>query len=345
MNLKRPLATWIDRRRFVQTGLVAALAAPAIARSAHAQQRSVCRIAHSEALGSPMTEYFEKWTGVLNSESGGRIEAQHFPASQLGGFAELIESSRIGTIQVTTGGPDADEAVAPEIAPLGGAPGFIFSGEAHVDRVLQGELGEVASQIARAKTGVEFLAYGEVGFRHVLSKRPVAALEDLAGLKIRVPQLRVWVDFWAKLGANPTPLPFAEQYSALSTGIIDGLEGDFFSALGFKWHEQAKHITLTYHWFLPKAVRVNAAWLDSLPADLNAMVRRTAREVFAEQRATNRANTDAALEQLKGFGVEVRTLDESERKRWVASTESLFAEFGSKSAETANMIARIRDLA
>ena len=112
MNLKRPLATGIDRRRFVQTGLVAALAAPAIVRGAHAQQRFLCRIAHSEALGSPMTEYFEKWTGVLNSESGGRIEAQHFPASQLGGFAELIESSRIGTIQVTTGGPDADEAVA-----------------------------------------------------------------------------------------------------------------------------------------------------------------------------------------------------------------------------------------
>lgn len=336
----------ITRRQALVAGGSAAaiLGAPAFIRRAHAAD-FVMRIAHSEAIGSPMTQAFEAWTGMINEQSNGAIEAQHFPAGQLGSYTQLIEMSRLGTSEATAGGPDTEEAVAPEIAATGGAPGFIYQNEAHVDAVLQGPIGERVSEIAREKTGVEFVAYGEVGFRHLLANRPVTDLESLKGLKLRVPELKVWVDFWNALGANPTPLPYAEQYNALSTGVIDGNEADFFSILGFKWHEQAKYLTLAYHWFLPKAVRVNAAWLDSLPEDLREMVRSTAKDAFATQRAENRANASAALEDLKSQGVEVSELSAEEKARWVAAAEPLFAEFGSKSEATAKMIADIRALA
>ena len=317
------------------------IAAPAILR---AQESYQCRIAHSEAISSPLTNAFEDWAVLLREQSDGRIDAQHFPASQLGSYTQLIEGNRIGTIEVTTGGPDTEEAVAPEIAATGGAPGFIYRDEEHVDAVLQGPIGEKVSQIAREKTGVEFVAYGEVGFRHLLTKEPVTNLEELSGTKIRVPELAVWVDFWRLLGANPTPLPYAEQYNALSTGVIEGLEADFFSILGFKWHEQASNLLLTYHWFLPKATRVNAAWLDSLPPDLQELVRTSAKDVFAEQRATNRENTAAALEELKAAGVTVSELSPEEKAEWVAAAEPLFEQFGQKSEATAEMIAEIRAL-
>ncbi|OYW60161.1 MAG: TRAP dicarboxylate transporter subunit DctP [Bosea sp. 12-68-7] len=332
------------RRALGRLGL-AAIAAPAVLTSARAQQKFTCRIAHTEGIGTPITLGFEKWTGILRERSGGRIDAQHFPAAQLGGLAQALEGSRIGTIQVTTAGPDSEEAIAPEIAAFGGAPGFIYKDEAHVDRVLQGPLGQEVSDIARKKTGVEFVAYGETGFRHILSKRPVNSLETLKGLKIRVPELRIWVDFWKTLGANPTPLPYSEQYSALSTGVIDGLDSDYFSILGFKWHEQAKEVTPTAHWFLPKAVRVNARWLDSLPADLRDMVRASAKEVFAEQRATNRANADKALADLEKLGCKVNRISEAERAKWAEMTAPLFDQFGSKSPETKAMIDKIRKLA
>jgi C4-dicarboxylate-binding protein DctP len=313
-------------------------------RSASAQQKITCRIAHSEAIGSPLTVALEKYTLVLREKSGGRIDAQHFPAGQLGNYTQLIEQSRIGTIQITAGGPDTEEAVAPEIAVAAGAPGFMYKDEAHADRVLQGAIGREISAIARKKTGVEFVAYGEVGFRHLLSKRPVTKLEDLKGLKIRTPELRLWVDFWKKLGANPTPLPYAEQYSALSTGVIDGLEADYFSILGFKWYEQARNLTLTGHWFLPKAIRVNAAWLEGLPPDLQKVVRDAAIEVFAEQRTLNRAKANEALAQLEKAGTVVHRLSDAEKQRWMAATASLFDEFGAKSPETKAMIAKITAL-
>lgn len=336
-------AARISRRMFVGAG-AAALAVPALMRSAYAQDKFVMKIAHTEGIGTPITNAFDQWTKALIDGSGGRIDAQHFPAAQLGGLAEALEGSRIGTIQATTAGPDSEEAVAPEIAALGGAPGFIYKNEAHVDAVLQGEIGQKASEIARAKTGVEFVAYGETGFRHILAKRPITSLDTLKGVKIRVPQLNVWVSFWTLLGAAPTPLPYDQQYEALSTGLIDAIDSDVFSIKGFKFYEQAKHLTLTGHWFLPKAIRVNAAWLDSLPADLQELVRTSAKAVFEEQRATNRANAAAVLEELKGLGVEVTQLPAEELAKMESLTAPLFEEFGSKSAETAEMIAAIRAL-
>lgn len=339
---KSRLRSGVSRRTFV-TAAAAALAMPALIRGAGAQE-FVCKIAHTEGIGTPITNAFEAWAQVLNEQSGGRIDAQHFPAAQLGGLAEALEGSRIGTIQVTTAGPDSEEAIAPEIAAFGGAPGFIYKSEEHVDAVLQGPLGQLCSDIARAKTGVEFVAYGETGFRHILAKSPVTSLDTLRGVKIRVPQLNIWVSFWDLLGATPTPLPYNEQYEALSTGLIDAIDSDVFSIEGFKFYEQAKYLTLTGHWFLPKAVRVNAAWLDSLPPDLQDLVRTSAKEAFAEQRAINRANAAATLETLQGLGVEVTALPADELANMEEQTASLFDEFGSKSPETAEMIAAIRAL-
>ena len=331
------------RRSFVKAG-AAALVLPAIGGRAFAQKKFVFKIAHTEGIGTPITNAFDKWAKVLNDKSGGRIDAQHFPAAQLGGLAEALEGSRIGTIQATTAGPDSEEAIAPEIAAFGGAPGFIYKNEAHVDAVLQGPLGQKCSDIARAKTGVEFVAYGETGFRHILSKKPVTSLDELKGLKIRVPQLRIWVDFWTMLGAAPTPLPYSEQYSALSTGIIDAIDSDVFSVVGFKFYEQAKHLTLTGHWFLPKAVRVNAAWLDGLPEDLRTLVRESAKEVFAEQRRINRAEAAQTLEELKKLGVTVHVLPKEQVAKMEELTAPLYEQFGAKSPATADMIKQIRAL-
>lgn len=331
------------RRNVLRGSAAFALGLVAMPGVLRAQQKFICRIGHSEAIGSPLTLAFDKWTRLLNEKSGGKIEAQHFPASQLGSYSQNIEQNRMGTVQITAGGPDTEENIAPEIAATGGAPGFIYKDDDHVDRVLQGEIGKEVSAIARAKTGVEFVAYGEVGFRHILSKKPVLTMGDAKGLKIRTPEVKLWVDFWRAVGASPTPLPYAEQYSALSTGLIDALESDVFSVVGFKWHEQAKNLTLTSHWFLPKAVRVNARWLDSLPADLQSLVRTSAIEVFAEQRKVNRANAAKTLDQLKAAGVTAHTLQDS--AAWRGATAKLFDEFSAKSPATKAMIAKIRALA
>src|SRR5690606_8123163 len=112
-----------------------------------------------------------------------------------------------------------------------------------------------------------------------------------------------------------------------------------------KFYEQAKYLTLTGHWFLPKAVRVNAAWLDSLPKDLNELVHSSAKEAFAEQRTLNRANTGATVDLLKTHGVEVAEIAPEELQKMKDATAPLFDEFGAKSSETREMIQAILALA
>ena len=80
-------------RRALLLGSASALAMPAVMTSARAQPKSVFKIAHSEAIGSPLTNAFEKWAKTINEKSGGRIDAQHFPASQLGSLTQLLEAS------------------------------------------------------------------------------------------------------------------------------------------------------------------------------------------------------------------------------------------------------------
>jgi TRAP-type C4-dicarboxylate transport system substrate-binding protein len=91
-------------------------------------------------------------------------------------------------------------------------------------------------------------------------------------------------------------------------------------------------------------VRVNAAWLDGLPQDLQDLVRSSAKEAFAEQRKVNRANAAKTLEDLKGLGVAVQSLPPEELAKMEEQTAKLYDEFGSKSPETAEMIKAIRAL-
>jgi C4-dicarboxylate-binding protein DctP len=318
----------LNRRRFLTGTLgvmgAAAIGSPAIIR---AQTPIVFRIATIEAIGSPMTVSFDKAAALIRQRSGGRIEVQHFPASQLGGPLQLVQNSRVGSIQCTSVGFDADEDLAPEVATA--ALGFVFKDEAHVDKVILGDLGRQLAEIAAKKTGAEYVAYGETGFRHLLATRKVTNLDELKGLKLRVPDTKAAVDFWRTLGASPTPLPYPEQYNALSTGIIQGLDSDPFNIIGFKWYEHAKHYSMTSNFYLIKCVRVNAAWLAKLPPDLQQIVRTTLAEAFAEQRANSRAEYGKAVNELRKDGVQVYQVSDLPewRKRSRAFYDSYVARF------------------
>ena len=100
----------VDRRHTFKllAATTGTLAVPVFIQNAFAQEKFAFRMAHSKATGSPLTNAFEKWGKVLNERSEGRIDAQHFPASQLGSYSQLIEQSRLGTIEATTGGPDTE---------------------------------------------------------------------------------------------------------------------------------------------------------------------------------------------------------------------------------------------
>ena len=296
-------------RRDVLKGAAGLAAAGFVAAPDGAAGAAEVRLPHRSLGGDRLAAHdgVRDWTKVLNEKSGGRIDAQHFPASQLGSYSQNIEQNRIGTIQVTTGGPDTEENVAPEIAATGGAPGFIYNDEAHVDRVLQGDIGREISQIARAqdRRRVRRLRRGR------LPPHPVEEPgDDSTNEGPEDPHARDQAVGRLLEHARREPDP-----ARLRRAVLRALDRADRRARVRRVLDHRLQVAragqapdLTSHWFLPKATRVNARWLDSLPADLQSLVRDTAKEVFAEQRKANRANAASTLEELKAAGVTVHQL-------------------------------------
>lgn len=137
------------------------------------------RMGHNEPIGSPMNNAYEEWVKILKERSGGRLNPSNFPAGQTGNYAQNIEANRLGTIEVTSGGLDTEGKLSPVTSVLG--LGYIVNSYEQVDKVFQGPLGKMLSEEMKKRTGVYVIAYGEAGFRNILSKKPILKLDDLKG--------------------------------------------------------------------------------------------------------------------------------------------------------------------
>jgi len=336
LSLWRPLVA-------IPLVLVAAalLATPAPSMAANPAAKDVIsfRIGHNEPLGSPMNDAFEQWVKVLKEKSNGRLNPSNFPAGQTGNYLQNIEANRLGTIEISSGGLDTEGKIAPIVAVLG--LGYIVTSYDDVDKVYQGPLGKLLSEEAKKKTNVYFIAYGEAGFRHVVAKKPVRSMADLKGVKMRVPETPIAIRLFQLMGTNPTPVAYSELYTALQTGVVDAAENPISDILGHKFYEPAPHIALTGHQFNAKAIRLNARWFDSLPADLQQIIRDTAVEVFAKERADSRQREAGNIQKLKDLGVKFYEVD---KKPLVESVTKQHEEYVKEYPEAADIMKRVKAL-
>jgi TRAP-type C4-dicarboxylate transport system substrate-binding protein len=156
------------------------------------------------------------------------------------------------------------------------------------------------------------VAYAEVGFRHILSKRAVTNLDSLKGLKIRVPEIKIWVDFWRRMGANPTPLPFPEVYAALEQKAIDGQENPVATINSAKFYEVQKNLTLTRHQYNPQSIMMSKKFWDGLNASEKKLIEEAVAESIKFQRAQSRGQVASITDNLKKNGMQVTELPAAE---------------------------------
>ena len=137
-------------------------------------------------------------------------------------------------------------------------------------------------------------------------------MDDIAGLKLRVIPNPINIDWVKALGANPTPLPFPELYSALEQGAVDGQENPVATIKGAKLYEVQKYMTLTNHQYNPQSVVVSKKFWDSLsPAD-RKVLQEAATESAAYQRTQSRAQLQAGMEDLRKGGMQITELPPAE---------------------------------
>lgn len=210
-------------------------------------------------------------TNVLEA-SGGRLEVKLFPNSQLGSDEDVLEQARAGApvAVVVDGGRLA--VFQNEFGVLG-AP-FLASGYDGIRKVVTSDMFEGWVTALHDSSGHQVLSFNWwQGERHLLTQKEIKVPADLDGIRMRTPGAPVWTGTIAAMGATPTPLPWAEVYSALSSHVIDAAEAQMPAIVGAKLDEVITHVTKTGHINLITGLVTSAIWFDSLPDDLQKILR------------------------------------------------------------------------
>lgn len=221
-----------------------ALAAAAVA-PGFAQAQTKLKWAHVYETSEPFHKW-SVWAGEeIKKRTNGRYEIQVFPASSLGKESDINQGLQLGTVDIVlTGASFAARSYQP--LAISYFP-FIFRDAEHQLKYAKSDVfKELASGYDKA-SGNHIVALNYYGARHVTSNKPVTTPDDMKGLKIRVPDAPAYLAFPKSLGANPTPIAFAEVYLALQNGTVDAQENPLPTIEAKKFYEVQKHISLTGH--------------------------------------------------------------------------------------------------
>lgn len=285
-----------------------------------AKAATVIKLGHALEDKHPQNLGALRFAELVSQKTSGKVEVQVFPSGGLGDDRALQEAVGNGTIQMAVVGNTTGIAPKTEVFRLP----FIFQGPEHAYRVLDGPVGEEVYSGLIAN-GIRVLTVYDNGFRQVTnSKRPITKLADFKGLKLRVPESKIYISTFNAIGANPTPMAFGEVYSGLQQGVIDGQENPLATIYTSKMQEVQKHLAITNHMYTSAPVIISESFWKSLPADIQKAIRDAATESRSFNREKFRSLEDEYLTELKKAGMTVTSVDQKELQNAV---EPVYGEF------------------
>jgi tripartite ATP-independent transporter DctP family solute receptor len=307
----------MQRKTFIR----AALAAAAAAMLGIAAQAQTVRmtLGHGAAVDNPRHLAAVKFAEVLKARTGGRIEVQVAPSAQLGDDAAMVTALRTGALDFSANSQGAVAGAVPEYAAFG-MP-FLFSSPAQAFALLDGPLGKELAEKSAAK-GMILLGTWDNGIRQMTdNRRPIAKVEDMKGLKMRVPPDATLVDIMTALGAEAQQIKFSELYVALQQGVVDGQENPLVNIWASKLYEVQKYLALTNHQFQMTPFLMSKRSWDRLSEADRKAVQEAAAEATALQRKLSAEADEKLLADLKAKGMQVTTVDKAAFAKATASVD------------------------
>lgn len=258
----------------------------------------------------------------LETLSGNVLTASIHDNSTLGAEGALTEGLRLGTIEMgITGG--LLSASRPRLAVL--ELPFLFRDFDHVWSVFDSDIGiDLATEFEAE--GIKVLAWVGNGFRAISnSVRPLNSVADMAGLRLRMPENRVYIETGRALGFNVVTMPFSEIFNALAQRVVDAQDNPPPTVLASRWFEVQGHLAITNHIFSYGAISVNKVLFDRLPAEQQQALQTAATEFALVQREMLEADSDSVVAELEGFGMQVTYPDIEELQAATAQVRNSIA--------------------
>ena len=230
----------------------------------YAADKIIVKIAGMKPDGEPETVGMKLFAKYVMEATNGKYDVRVFPNSQLGKEDAYIAQTRKGSIQMCATGTQTG-SIFPAMAML--ETPMLYENLEHAHRAMNGETFKLINKGFSEKSGLTTLNAFPLGFRHFYTKKPVKDVADLKGLRMRVPNIPLYIEFAKNLGQSGQPMPFAEVPSALDQGTIDGGDSPFSGIVALKMYEIATNITLSGHILVLHSLYINNDFYNKLPPE------------------------------------------------------------------------------
>jgi len=273
----------------------------------------------------------------LSKATGGKDNVKVFGDSALGSEKDTVEQVKIGALDMVRVSTAAFHGIVPE-SMIPSLP-FIFRDLNHFRSTMYGPQGDKILA-AFDKAGFVGLALYESGARSIYAKKPIKNVADLKGMKVRVQQSDLWVSLVRAMGASPTPMPFAEVYTGLKTGLLDAAENNVPSYEEAKHFESAPVFSETMHVMSPEVLVFSKKVWDTLTPQEQAALRKAAKEsVPYYVNLWDAKEKDARAAVLKG-GAKIIPAAEIDHKSFVEVEKPVWDQFA-KTPELKSLVQEI----
>jgi len=313
------------------------IAIAVLALSASATMARTFRSAEVHAKDYPTNRAVMHMSEELSKATGGKDTIKIFGDSALGSEKDTVEQVKIGALDMVRVNTAAFNGIVPEsMVP---ALPFLFRDIEHFRKTMYGPQGDKILA-AFDKAGFVGLALYESGARSIYAKKPIKSLADTKGLKLRVQPSDLWVSLVGAMGASATPMPFAEVYTGLKTGLLDAAENNYPSYDEAKHFESAPVYSETMHSMAPEVLVFSKKIWDTLTPEEQAAIRKAAKASVPYYVTLWEAKEkDAKAAVIKG-GAKIVPAAEIDRKSFVEAEKPVWEKF----ANTPELKALVTDI-
>lgn len=276
---------------------------------------------------SEITLAAKKFADLVAAKTGGEVEVKVFANGQLygGDPSAAVRQLSGGSLDMLLLSTSLYANFNPKFTAI--SIPYLFDDTAQLRAYLSGAPGQELLGDLNG-IGIKGLGMWQRPFRQMTnSRRAINQPQDLAGMKFRVPNNPLWMEFFAKLGAVPTPMAFGEVYNALQLKVVDGQENPINIPVTAKFYEVQKYATMSNHMADGWVLGMNPAKFAALPDAQKQALQAAATEAEAWKYDNDTADINKSVEFLKSKGMQVNALTPDQQKAFVAVSKQLFPRF------------------
>jgi len=279
------------------------------------------RFGHANNNGEIATDLFQEFADNVSKRTKGEVTIRVFPAEQLGKEGDLVQQVKSGALDISAPAMATLSSLVPSLE-IASAP-FLWTDWAQAEKVITGPAFQPSFDELRDKHNVLMLSkIWYWGWRNLTTgSRAVNRPEDLAGLKIRVPESPVWVEMIRAMGGAPTPIPFGEVYTALQQKTVDGQENPIPTIFSRKFYEVQPHLSMTRHMLQNNTMIVNRRSFERLSPENQKVLMEEAAAASAKNSTLQQERESSMLEEIRKSG-KTTIVDKPDRAAFAAKMAS-----------------------